>query len=103
MPMPLIVLLVGLADVRLIGRRSRTSFYEEQDFYDLLSVIKSLDNLVVLPNVWTEVDDLLNNFGGNHKYNYIERITEAIKSTFERYIASLKATQSDCFFELGIT
>jgi len=99
----LTVLLVGLVDTRLIGRHNRTSIYEEQDFYDLLSVIESLENLVVLPNVWTEVDNLLNDFSGNHKYEYIERIVEVIKVASEKYITSLKATESDCFFDLGIT
>jgi hypothetical protein len=99
----LTVLLVGLVDTRLIGRHNRTSIYEEQDFYDLLSVIADLGKLTVLPNVWTEVDNLLNDFSGNHKYEYVERITETIKRTSEKYVASLKATENDCFFDLGIT
>ncbi len=99
----LTVLLVGLVDINLIGRHNRTSIYEVQDYYDLLTVIESVDKLVVLPNVWTEVDNLLNDFSGNHKYEYILRVTETIKSSSEIYISSLDAIESDCFFELGIT
>lgn len=99
----LTVLLVGLVDTKLIGRHNRTSIYQEQDYYDLLTVIESLDKLIVLPNVWTEVDNLLNDFSGNHKYEYILQITDTIKSTSEKYIVSLKATESDCFFDLGLT
>jgi hypothetical protein len=99
----LAVLLVGLVDAKLIGRHNRTSIYQEQDYYDLLSIIESFDKLIVLPNVWTEVDNLLNDFSGNHKYEYILQITETIKSTSEKYIPSLKATESDCFLDLGLT
>jgi len=99
----LTILLVGLVDTKLLGRHNRTSIYEEQDFHDLLSVIESFDKLIVLPNVWTEVDNLLNDFSGDHKFTYIEQITQTIKATSEKYIASVKATESDCFSELGIT
>lgn len=99
----LAILLVGLVDTNLIGRHNRTSLYLEQDYYDLLEIIESFDNLIVLPNVWTEVDNILNDFSGNHKYEYILQITSTIKSTSEKYITSLKATECDCFFDLGLT
>lgn len=99
----LTILLVGLVDVKLIGHHKRTSIYQEQDYYDLLAIIESFDRLIVLPNVWTEVDNLLNDFSGNHKYEYILKVTNIIKSASEKYISSLKATESDCFFDLGLT
>jgi len=64
----LVVLLIGIIDPRLFKTHKTTSIYEEQDYYDLLAIIGDLKNLVVLPNVWTEVDNLLNNFSGNYKY-----------------------------------
>lgn len=99
----LTVLIVGLVDENLIGRHKRTSIYEKQDYYDLLDKLESLDKLVVLPNVWTEVDNLLNDFSGNYRYEYFLRISETIKLTSEKYLSSLKAVESDCFFELGLT
>lgn len=99
----LIILIIGQIDTRLINSHKRTSIYEEQDYYDLVDVIGSTDQLIVLPNVWTEVDNLLNNFGGNQKYQYIMKITETIKSSSERFINSLVGVQSDSFFDLGLT
>jgi rRNA-processing protein FCF1 len=99
----LIVLLLGLMDKRLINKHKRTSIYEEQDFDDLISVIGSLDKLVVLPNVWTETDNLLNDFGGELKYQYMVQTIEAMKSTSEKYIESIKGFESDSFFDLGLT
>ena len=98
----LVVLLIGHIDSKLINKHKRTSIYEEQDFYDLLSIIGS-DKVVVLPNIWTEVDNLLNNFGGNHKYQYIVKIIEMMKSTSEKFIDSLIGAESDSFIDLGLT
>jgi hypothetical protein len=99
----LIILILGMMDKRLINRHKCTSIYEEQDYDDLLFKIGDIRDLVVLPNVWTETDNLLNNFNGGHRYKYIQTITEAIKKTSEVYLASHTAAQSDYFIELGLT
>lgn len=99
----LVVLLVGMVDINLINHHKRTSIYEETDFDDLINIIGKIENLVVLPNIWTEVDNLLNNFKGNHRYTYIEKIKDVIKSTSEKYISSSTATSCDTFFSIGLT
>jgi len=99
----LIVLLVGLIDPKLIQKHKRTSIYEEQDFIDLLYFIGKIENLVVLPNVWTEVDNLLNNFNRGHKEKYIGEITKTIKLTTEKILETKIATESIGFFDLGVT
>ena len=75
----------------------------EQDFYDLTLLIGDIKNLVVLPNVWTEVDNLLNKFNRGHKEKYIQEITQTIKSSTEKFLETEKATVSSGFFDLGIT
>jgi hypothetical protein len=99
----LVVLLLGFIDPRLIGKNNRTSIYEEEDFYDLLNVIGKIEQIVVLPNIWTEVDNLLNDLSGSYKYVYVKKITDTIKATTERYINSLTGTTSPAFFDLGLT
>lgn len=99
----LLLLLVGLMDTELIRKHKRTAIYEEQDFNDLLSVIGNLDNLVVLPNVWTETDNLLNNFGGEQKHRYIITTVETIKSTTETFLESTKGVAHYSFYDLGLT
>jgi rRNA-processing protein FCF1 len=59
--------------------------------------------LIILPNVWTEVDNLLNNFGGDQKFKYIKIIIETIKSTSEKFIDSIKGAESESFYDLGLT
>lgn len=99
----LVILLVGLIDPRLFKHHNRTSIYDEQDFYDLLAQIGTFNNLVVLPNVWTEADNLLNNFSGRYKDRYVEEITKTIKASTEKFLASATATESISFFDLGLT
>lgn len=43
---------------------------------------------MVLPNSWSEVNNLLNSFGGNYRYQHIQKTTNMIKTTSEKYIAS---------------
>jgi hypothetical protein len=99
----LIILLLGLIDPKLINKHKRTSIYEEQDFDDLVAFVGDIKELVVLPNVWTEVDNILNNFSGNYKIKYIEQITSTIKLTTEKFIESKTATESIGFYDLGLT
>lgn len=99
----LIILILGQIDPKLIDSHKRTSIYEEQDYYDLLSVVVNFENLVVLPNVWTEIDNLLNGFTGNHKYHYIQSITSIIKKSSEKFISSINAVKSESFYSLGLT
>jgi len=99
----LVLLVVGLIDENLVNRHPKTSIYSKKDFYKLLKIIGSLEDLIVLPNVWTELDNLLNRFGGNHKFQYIERLKMLTQQTTERFIHSRIAVQREEFWELGIT
>lgn len=99
----LVILMLGLVDPNLIGKDKRSSIYEKEDFYKLLNAIGSIDKIVVLPNIWTEVDNLLNHVSGSYKYQYIEKITSTIRVTSEEYIKSSIGTQSSNFSHLGLT
>jgi hypothetical protein len=49
------------------------------------------------------VDNLLNTFGGNYKYSYIQKIREVIKITSENYIESKKGCEFESFLNMGLT
>ena len=99
----LVLLILGLIDTRLINSNKRTSIFEEQDFYDLLNVIGDLNNLVVIPNVWTELDNLLNKSIGKRKYDYVESLKQVIKKTTEKFLETRKGIECNSFYELGLT
>lgn len=99
----LIVLLIGIIDPRLFKTHKRTSIYDEEDFNELVEVVEDFERLVVLPNIWTEVDNLLNDFSGEYKNIYVKKLIKIIKLTSERYICSAVGAESDSFYDLGLT
>ena len=98
-----VLLIVGLIDQNLIAKHKRTSIYSVQDHEELLFVIRDLHNLVVLPNVWTEVDNLLNRLSGNYKWPYVRLIRSLTKQTTEKYLASVNGAESEYFMSDGLT
>ncbi len=99
----LIVLILGLIDENLLGKHKRASIYSKEDFYRLLNVIGDFKNLLVLPNIWTEVDNLLNNFQGNHKRVYILKIREIVSKSAEKYLETRFCLENQYFERLGLT
>lgn len=96
----LILLIVGLVDENLIKTHKRCSIYNRNNFYDLLAVIKDFKNLIVLPNVWTEVDNLLNNFSRDYKWIYIQQVITIIKESTEKYLLTKLGFENNAFWDL---
>lgn len=99
----LVILILGLLNVKHLGKHKRASIYDEDDFIELLDFIEDPKNLVVLPNVWSEVDNLLNDFAGAEKYPYIQQIIEIIQNSSEIYLDTQSSTVHYAFPNLGIT
>ena len=99
----LIVVVLGMINPKLVNTHPRTSIYEEQDFLDIINFIGEMENLIVLPNVWTEVDNLIENFKGNYRYKHLTNVVSLIEKTTEKFIPTVQATRSECFSYLGIT
>lgn len=99
----LLVLILGLMNPALINKHKKTSIYDDEDFQNLLIMIEELENIVVLPNVWTEVDNLLNGFSGDYKNVYIETLIQTIKKTTEKYLESSQVEYSYALYDLGLT
>lgn len=99
----LIILLLGLIDKKHLGTHKTASLFDERDFEELLDFIGDLNNLLVIPNVWTEVDNLLNNFSGEEKHPYIVNLVNSIMETTEKYIKTSQVSLINEFFDIGIT
>ena len=99
----LVLLIIGLIDQNLISKHKRTSAYSKKDYEDLLMMIVDFNKLVVLPNVWTEVDNLLNRFSGPYRWQYLETIKSLINQTSERYLPSQLGVNSTYFVSDGLT
>ncbi|HUI33679.1 MAG TPA: hypothetical protein VLY84_08690 [Dysgonamonadaceae bacterium] len=91
-------------DPRLIKENKRCSIYNEKDYEVLCNVIGGLDSLVVLPNIWTEVDNLLHDYyNKGHKVLYVDSIIQTIKNTTEKYLKSSLIEGNNAFCDLGLT
>lgn len=99
----LLILIIGSIDCKIFKTHRRTSIYGEIDYDILVGLIKDFKNLVVTPNIWTEVDNLLNDFNGSYKDLYISQMKKVTAIINEEYIESFKAFESDNVFELGLT
>lgn len=99
----LLVLILGLIDPKSISKNKRASIYEEEDFNNLLYIIEDFNKLVILPNIWTELDNLLSNLTGDNKYRYCEILKRLSGQINEKYIASNIGINSDFFYQLGLT
>lgn len=100
----LLVLIVGLLDPNLFKNHSRTSIYEKEDFENLKLLIGDYSNLIVLPNIWTELDNLLNkSFSKNYKDSYVKNIRNVVENSTEKYLQSCKAFENYYFYKLGLS
>lgn len=99
----LIVLILGLMNPRLINEHSKTSIYDEHDYQNLIDIIGDINSLVVLPNIWTEVDNILNKFSGGHRDLYVQTIINTIRQTSEIYLESQRVIDTHCFIDIGLT
>jgi rRNA-processing protein FCF1 len=99
----LIILVLGMINPSIIDKHPRTSIYDKSDFYFLVEKIGDLNKLVILPNIWTELDNLLNKFSGNLKDQYVNRLQQISKLSTEEYISSEKGINFYSFHDLGLT
>lgn len=99
----LILLIVGAIRPNNIQSHKKTSIYDKNDYVELIRTIGHINNLIVTPNVWTEVDNSLNGFGGNEKFQYLEILRSQVTTITEQYEETSKALNSDFLFDLGIT
>lgn len=99
----LIILVLGLIDPNQKNSHRRTSIYDKKDFYFLIEKIQDLKNLIIFPNVWTELDNLLNGFSGKLKNDYINQLRFLSKTSTESFMSSNKAFELHSIYDLGLT
>ena len=56
-----------------------------------------------MPNIWSEVDNLLNNFQGNHKRDYVIKFREIVSKSSEKYLETRFCIENQYFERLGLT
>ncbi len=99
----LIILIMGRINPKLINTHRRTSIYDEEDYYNLIEFVKDISKIITLPNILTEVDNLLNSDLGKYHYQYIKVFLEFLKQSNEKYFETKKIIESQHFLNLGLT
>lgn len=99
----LLLLIIGQVDLRQLEKHKRISMFDRDDYEILLMEIRSFDNLLIIPNVWTEVDNLLNGFSGDLFYKYITIFKTISEKSTEKYLATNDLEIEDFWLRLGVT
>ncbi len=98
-----LLFVIGLIDPKRISKDKRLSLFDEADYYKLTELIIDYSNLIILPNIWTEVDNIMNRSVGEFKNRYIEISKDLAKKIKENYLASSIGFESDTIYDLGLT
>lgn len=100
----IMLLIVGLADENLVTRHKRTRAYSVQDFRLLVSIVTSYQDIVTLPNVLSEVSNLLSfESADEHSRRILTNFIKFTEGATERYIASAIGTARGEFSRLGLS
>jgi len=98
-----ILFLAGQINENKIEKYTRNSLYTKKDYYFLLNILADYDKIITSPNIFTEVDNILNRITGEDKYKYLVLVKTIYKQTIEKYIKTETVAQNWFFDTLGIT
>jgi hypothetical protein len=93
----LIPYLVGLADIKLLGKTKLSSNVDENDFILISEIIEHFDTKITTPNILTETSDLL-----GEENDFQEILKEYIKSTKEVFLPSFGLSGKEPFTSFGL-
>jgi rRNA-processing protein FCF1 len=101
----LLLLLIGRINKNLIENFKRTDEFTKNDFDLLFEILKHFDNIIVTPNILTEVDNFTKNLKNpENKRLAIYYISKWLNEGFiqEELIKSKILCNESCFFYFGI-
>lgn len=99
----LLLYFVGGYDRTLIGRFKRTKAYTPDDYDLLLRVVPLFRNILVTPNILTELSNLAGQLDKGTAIDFFERFADEVQTVDERYVESIEAAGHVRFPRLGLT
>lgn len=99
----LILLLIGNFDKNRISKFKRTNMFTVEDYDLLVNIIKKFNEIIVTPNILTEVCNLCNSYNtanDNKLYIYFKQI---IDNFTENYVPTKSITTLFTFNKLGVS
>ena len=98
-----ILFLTGQINENKIKNYTRNSLYTRDDYNLLINILSNYDRIITSPNIFTEVDNILNRITGEDKYKYLILVKKIYNQTIEKYIKTETVSQNWYFDTLGIT
>jgi len=99
----LLLVAVGTYERAIIPKFKRTAQYTAEDFDLVVALLRFFKTKITTPNILTEVDNLARQLPET-SYNAISDVLRnLITVTFEKYIPSNQASQSNLYPALGLT
>ena len=99
----LLLFYIGIISEDLIPKFKRTKKYEKEDFKLLSSILSETKEILVTPNILTEVNNLANSLNGEYRKIFLKLFAGHIQTIKEHYFPSSQASQFDAFYHFGIT
>jgi predicted nucleic acid-binding protein len=98
-----LLFVVGTTNKSLISRHKRTHSFTEQDFTLLCEFLNQFDQVVVTPNILTEVSNLAAQIAEPARGQLLGTLAAMTNHLTEEYVTSREASQHEGFVRLGLT
>lgn len=99
----LAVFVIGRVDPNLLGVAKRFKEYRPSDFEILYTYLSLFNEIIILPNIISEVSNLIRYLKGERRQACMEVLASLALSGSERYIPSDSAARQPEYITLGIT
>lgn len=99
----LVLLFIGLTNRDRIEKFKRTQQFIAADYDTLTKLLEGFAQIVVTPNVLTEVNSLLNQLSGPERGKCLALFGRGIAGFDEQYVMSREIAAQDMFVRLGLT
>jgi len=98
----LLLLFIGRVSTEFIQQFKRTATYTPADYQMLLRLIDQFENVVVTPNVLTEVSNLSNGLNGARLRDFYSVFKESLSILSEEFVASAAVASQPGFKIYGL-
>lgn len=98
----LCVLCTGEFDIKVLGRFNRTDGYNKIEYNALKSIVENSNKIITLPNILTELTNLIN-LSGKLRDDFSSFLKTFFEKSIEIYLPSEKCFEDLHFKRLGLT
>ena len=99
----LLLLCIGLTDLKLIGSHKKLNQFTTEDFHLLVAFTNQFSRITTTPNILTEVSNLAGLHGGPDRDRIFEFLAQYVTTLDEQYVGAASTVSVAAFTRLGLT